>query len=271
MAFIYFNDHRLKGEKNVNYKRELGIALKTAREAGALLLEYAKRIPPATLKKDRSPVTAADRASEAVVRRRLRAAFPRDGFLGEESGRFVGKSNRQWIVDPLDGTRPFLRGIPTYSVLIALEEADEPVMGVIHLPAMKITCWASRRKGAFLNGIPIHVSKTGSLAGGMGTALGFVERAGRPEGKRLLALMRSWNYAYGFMDAYSYICVASGRLDIAVNLIDKPWDCAAAACIVREAGGAFSDLTGKRTVHGGSIILSNGLLHKSTLRCFSSR
>jgi len=254
----------------MNYKRELDIALKAAREAGKLLLGYAKRLPPVKLKKNRSPVTAADRASEALIRRRLLSAFPRDGFLGEETFGVPAKNGRRWIVDPLDGTRPFLRGIPTYSVLIALEDTGEPVVGVIHLPALKLTCWASRGKGAFLNGKSIRVSKVSSPKKATGTALGFVEKAKRHEGKRLLSLMRSWDYAYGFMDACSYVDVASGRLDIAVNLLDKPWDCAAAACIVREAGGAYSDIRGRQTVHGGSIILSNGLLHTAALRRFSA-
>jgi histidinol-phosphatase len=250
----------------MSYQRELSVALKTAKEAGALLLKYAEHIPPVKLKEDRSPVTAADRASERLIRRRLNTAFPLDGFLGEESGVVPGESGRQWVVDPLDGTRPFLRGIPTWSTLIALVERDEPVVGVIRLPALGLTCCASRGSGAFLNGKRIRVSRVSSPEKAMGTALGFVEKTGRPESKRLLALMGSWDYAYGFMDAFSYVCVAAGRLDIAVNLLDKPWDCAAAACIVREAGGAFSDIRGRRTVRGGSIVLSNGLLHTSALR-----
>ncbi|MBN2188214.1 MAG: hypothetical protein JW699_02075 [Chitinispirillaceae bacterium] len=250
------------------YSRELAVALATAKEAGALLLKYAEHIPPVKIKEDRSPVTAADRESERLIRRRLKEAFPRDGFLGEESAQVRGKSGRQWIVDPLDGTRPFLRGIPTWSVLIALDDAGTPVVGVIYLPALNMTCRASQGKGAFLNGKHIRVSRVASPKKAIGTALGFVERAGRPEAERLRALMRSWDYAYGFMDAFSYVCVAAGKLDIAVNLLDKPWDCAAAACIVREAGGAFSDIRGRRTVRGGSAVLSNGLLHASALRYF---
>jgi histidinol phosphatase-like enzyme (inositol monophosphatase family) len=252
------------------YTSELAIALKAAKEAGAVQRAYEKKPFGIELKADLSPVTEVDRACETLIRRGLLSEFPGDGFYGEESPRLPGKSGRQWIVDPLDGTRPFLRGIPTYSVLVALEEAGDPVVGVIHLPAMDLTCWASRGGGAFLNGTRLRVSKVSSPGAALGTALGFVEKADRPAGKRLLALMRSWDYAYGFMDAYSYVCVASGRLDIAVNLLDKPWDCASAACIVREAGGAFSDIKGRPTVHGGSIILSNGLLHKSAVRRFSA-
>ncbi|MGA2508264.1 MAG: inositol monophosphatase [Chitinispirillaceae bacterium] len=259
----------------MGYDRELTVALRAAKEAGAVQLARAKKLPRVELKADASPVTDVDRKCEALIRRRLVTAFPRDGFMGEETPRVPGTNGRQWIVDPLDGTRPYLRGIPTYSVLIALEEKGDPVVGVIHLPAMAITCWASHGGGAFCNGTRIRVSRVSSFTRAIGTAFGFVEKAGQkagqPQGKRLLKLMRSWNYAYGFMDAYSYVCVASGKLDIAVNLLDKPWDCASAACIVREAGGKFSDIKGISTVHGGSIVLSNGNLHKAALRFFNPR
>jgi histidinol-phosphatase len=263
LIYFYLNE-------NMNYKHELDTAVRTAREAGALLLGYAKRIPRVKIKKDRSPVTTADRASENLIRRRLLSRFPGDGFLGEESGSVPGKSGRRWIVDPLDGTRPFLHGIPTWSVLIAFEKAGEPVAGVIHLPALALTCWGARGRGAFLNGKRIRVSKVSSFEKAAGTALGFVEKAGRPEGKRLLSLMRSWDYAYGFMDAFSYVCVACGSLDVAVNLLDKPWDCAAAACIVGEAGGKYSDIKGRAIVYGGSCVLSNGILHRSALSYFQN-
>jgi histidinol phosphatase-like enzyme (inositol monophosphatase family) len=253
------------------YDKELAIALKAAEEAGALQQAREHKLPAAELKEDSSPVTEVDRACEAMIRERLSSIFPDDGFCGEESLPDAGNNNRRWIVDPLDGTRPYLRGIPTYSVLIALEEAGDPVVGVIRLPALNITCWAARGSGAFCNGKAVHVSAVSSLDAAIGTAFGFVEKAERPEGKRLFALMRSWNYTYGFMDAYSYVCVASGKLDIAVNLLDKPWDCASAACIVREAGGAFSDIAGNPTVNNGSIILSNGILHDAAVRHFSQR
>jgi fructose-1,6-bisphosphatase/inositol monophosphatase family enzyme len=210
-----------------------------------------------------------DRACETLIRERLLKAFPTDGFLGEETPALAGSGGRRWIVDPLDGTRPYLRGIPTHSVLIALEEEDKPVVGIIHLPAMNITCWATRGNGAYKNGKPIRVSTVSSIAGVTGTALGFREKADSGEGRALLTLMRAWDYAYGFMDAYSYVCIASGNLDLAVNLLDKPWDCASAACIVAEAGGTYSDIAGERSIHNGSIILSNGLVHEEALRFFS--
>ncbi len=253
----------------MNHSRELAEALLAAREAGELQLSYLDRLPVSERKEDDSPVTIVDRTCETLIRERLLKAFPTDGFLGEETSALTGSGARRWIVDPLDGTRPFLRGIPTHSVLIALEEEEKPVVGVIHLPAMNITCWATRGNGAYMNGKPIHVSAVPSLGSATGTALGFREKADSSDGRALLALMRAWDYAYGFMDAYSYVCIASGKLDLAVNLLDKPWDCASAACIVAEAGGVFSDIAGKQSIHNGSIVLSNGLLHEAALRFFS--
>ena len=118
---------------------------------------------------------------------------------------------------------------------------------------------------AFLNGRPIRVSATTELKQATGTALGFIERQGTKDGKGLLSFLPEWDYAYGFMDAYSYGCIARGSLDLSVNLLDKPWDCTAAACIVREAGGRYSDINGLETVHSGNIVLSNGILHDKIL------
>jgi histidinol-phosphatase len=223
------------------------------------------------VKSDRSPVTEVDRGCESLIHTMVSSEFPEDGFYGEESGATEGSGGRRWIVDPLDGTRPYLRGIPTFSVLIALEEDAEPVVGVIHLPALGITCWAAKGAGAFLNGKAIHVSRVKTLAASMGSVLGLIEKAHTREGRKLLALMRAWDYSYGFMDAYSYVCVACGKLDIAISLIDKPWDRASAACIVREAGGMFSDLRGNPTFYEKSFILSNGLVHGAAVRHFSQR
>lgn len=252
------------------FNTELTIALDTAIKAGKRQLEFQHKCLSVEIKKDHSPVTEVDKLCENFIRERLLGAFPDDGFMGEESGSYKGSSNRCWIVDPLDGTRPFIRGIPTHSVLISLEENHEPVVGVIHLPAMNITCWGAKNSGAFLNGEKISVSKTDSLKNAIGSALGFLEKADQLEGERLFRLMKSWNYNYGFMDAYSYVAIASGKLDLCVNLLDKAWDCTAAACIITEAGGEFSDISGIRSTHHGNIVLSNGILHEQIISALNS-
>lgn len=243
---------------------ELESAKRAAVAAGALQLT-SRGVGKVDLKPDASPVTEVDRRCEALIRGELVRGFPDDGFLGEESGQDDGRSGRTWIVDPLDGTRPYIRGIVTHAVLIALVDAAGPVLGVIHLPAMRLTCWATRGGGAFCNGVRARVSRTRSIETAVGSGLGFLQRYEEPLGRKLFELMRRTDYSYGFMDAYSYVCVATGKLDFCVNLLDEPWDCAAAAAIIPEAGGRFSDVVGVESVHRGSFVASNGLLHSALL------
>ncbi len=252
----------------MDYRQELKIALEAVRAAGDIQMKHRTARLNITIKNDDSPVTEVDGLCERTIRDMLHRHFPADGFLGEETGGETGSSGRTWIVDPLDGTRPFIRGIPTHSALVALEDGDEITVGCMNLPAFDEVYWGSKGDGAFLNGNRIRVSTIADLPSVMGSALGFVEKNGTRPGAQLLRLMDAWDYAYGFMDAYSYGCVAAGRIDAAVNLLDKPWDCAAAVCVVREAGGRFSDLNGSASVHNGSCILTNGLVHDAVLEYF---
>jgi histidinol-phosphatase len=252
------------------YEGELRFARQVCARAARIQMSAARRLHRVTIKSDRSPVTEVDTRSQRLIVDAIDGAFPADGILAEEGGCREGTSGRRWVIDPLDGTRPYIRGIPTFSVLLALEERGAPVVGVIHMPELGVECWGRRGGGAFVNGARARVSTTGSLGSAMGSALGFVERRDRAS-TRLLALMRRWDYAYGFMDAYTYVAVIAGKLDACVNLLDKPWDCAAAACIVTEAGGRYSDIRGARTVHTGSFVISNGRLHGALLRQMGAR
>jgi len=251
----------------VKYTKELAAARDAAMRAGAIQMKRRRRTI-IDCKADRSPVTDVDNQCEALIRDTLARLYPADGFLGEETGSSEGTSGRTWIVDPLDGTRPYIRGIPTHSVLIALEEGGRPVVGVMHLPGLGETYWARDGGGAFLNGKPVRVSTTRELSRAMGSALGFLEKSATAEAAATLDCMKRCEYMYGFMDAYSYGGVAAGRLDVCVNLLDKPWDCAAAACIVREAGGRFSDINGNECIRNGSIVFTNGILHDAVLAFF---
>jgi myo-inositol-1(or 4)-monophosphatase len=246
------------------YSQELKIALEAARAAGEIQLAHRGKVLNIETKGDSSPVTQVDKLCEQVIRDAILKHF-----LGEESVEDKGISGRRWIVDPLDGTRPYIRGVPTHSVLIALDDGNGMAVGCMHLPALGETYWASKGGGAFLNDSPLHVSKASRLSEVFGSGFGFIEKAGTMEANRLLRLMGDWGYAYGFMDAYTYGCIAAGRIDACVNLLDKPWDCAAAVCIIEEAGGRFSDVRGAPSVYNGSCILSNGLVHEAVLEYFS--
>lgn len=251
-------------------QRELDVALTAAREAGQIQKQGINDVKRITSKSDHSPVSEIDTQSEACIREHIQKVFAQDGILGEEGGLHQGSSGRRWVIDPLDGTRPYLRGIPTYSVLIALEdEHHEPVVGVMHLPGLDETYWARKGHGAFCNDTRIHVSSCASLDAAMGTTLGLREYAGTPRGERMISFMRSLDYCYGFMDTYSYACIAAGRMELCVNLMDKTWDCAAPACIIREAGGVCTDIHGRHSHENGSFVAANAALHASALAFFN--
>jgi histidinol-phosphatase len=250
------------------YQAELDVGLEAVRAAGSVQLRGRDALPPVELKSDRSPVTAIDRECERTIIDIIAKRFPGDGFLGEEGGEQPGPSGRRWIIDPLDGTRPFLKGIPTHSVLLALEEDGDLVVGIMNLPAMDLALWATKGGGAFQNGRPVQVSKTAVLDRSFGSGFGFLEPSARSAGEHLLRLMRSADYCYGFMDAYSYACVAAGRMDFTISLADKPWDNAAPACIIREAGGVVTDLAGTPSIYNGATIATNGYLHDAVLKYF---
>ncbi len=252
----------------MTYKKELDTVIAVARKAGEIQLKNQDNLKEITHKADDSPVTEVDRQCENLIRDTLLSTFPNDSFFGEEAGDIPGKSGRKWIVDPLDGTRPYIRGINTFSILISLEVNNEPVTGIAHFPAIKETYWASKKHGAFCNNKKIHVSRTSDMSAVMGSCLGIIEKAESEVGRKLFSLIRQWDYNYGFMDAYSYMGLAAGKLDICVSLVDKPWDRSAAACIVTEAGGTYSGITGNRTVNESSFVLSNGILHDAVIQHF---
>ncbi len=249
----------------MNFNRELEAAVSAAKAAGAIQQNGRTRLLEIVRKDDESPVTQIDRECEAVILDTLRKAFPSDSFLGEENGSLEGSSGRRWIIDPLDGTRPYIRGIPTYSVLIGLEDETGPLLGVVNLPDMNELYQAARGSGAFRNGEPISVSHVSSLRDAMGTHLGLAECAGKPSGHKLQKLCERLDYNYGFMDAFSYAAVACGRADVSIGLIDKSWDRLAPAAIILEAGGRVSDLAGTPGIHGDGVVFTNGKLHDEVI------
>ena len=248
------------------YQHELDIALKAARAAADIQLEYLHQEKQVEIKSDLTPVSDVDKQCETAIISMLRDAFPDDGFLGEETGLTPGASGRTWIIDPLDGTRLYLKKIPTFSVLIALVVDEEPVVGVMHLPLLKEVYYAAKTLGAYCNEKVIHVSKVDQLDQAYGCAYGHIPKLHEPTAQAVLEQMNQWRFSQGFMDAYTYGCIASGKLDLCLNLSDQPWDCAAAACIIKEAGGHYSDINGDSSIYNGSFVISNGLLHNEAIQ-----
>lgn len=251
------------------YQTEIELLKEIVPIVGKYQLEMQKKLKKINLKEDRSPFTEVDVNSENIIKEKISAVFPNDGFLGEEFGESEGCSGRRWIIDPLDGTRPYIHGIPTHSILIALEDKGELVAGIAHFPALNETYWAVLGGGAFCNGEKISVSQTAAFDDAMASGLGILDASTDKSSKLLVEMLNKCDSFYGFMDAYSYTAVAAGKLDFCVSLLDKAWDRAPVALIVKEAGGVFCDFSGKETIYSKEFIVSNKNIAKSVLQNFA--
>ena len=244
---------------------DLNLALALADEADAITMHYFQSATLAVrTKSDRTPVSEADEAVERMIRERIERERPGDGILGEEFGVHAG-SERRWIIDPIDATKNYVRGIPVFATLIALDGQ----VGVVSAPALGRRWWASRGDGAFCDGRAIHVSAIDSIGGAQlcyDDVPGF-ERFGL--GERFLDLVRRCWRTRGFGDFWSHMLVAEGAAEIAIEPEVAHWDMAAVQVIVEEAGGRFTNLRGEARADGGSGLSTNGLLHDEVLRAFA--
>jgi len=243
----------------------LDFSVEIARAAGEITYRHFKGSFVAGRKPDQSFVTVADREAERYLRSRIEKTFPDDTILGEEEAEKTGKSNRRWILDPIDGTYSFVHRVPLYGVLIGLEIDGEPVLGVVNLPALGELVYGARGVGCFWNDVPAHVSSTASLEEALllATDFGTCDRYGFGRAAEILQKQVHARRTWG--DAYGHILVATGRADIMLDPIMNVWDCAALLPIVEEAGGTFTDWRGQRTIHGGNAISTNGLLFEPVM------
>jgi histidinol phosphatase-like enzyme (inositol monophosphatase family) len=251
--------------------QRLDLAVSAAREAGEITLAYFCRGNyTVELKKDLSPVTVADREAEQHLRSRIAAAFPLDAILGEELADRPGSSGFRWILDPIDGTKSFISGVPLYSTLVGLEYESNGVVGVIHVPALGETAFAAAGHGAWFvrGGEPprrAHVSTKATLSEGLfctSEVKTFDTTGRRAAYERLQAvsrLCRTWG------DGYGYLLVATGRAEVMVDPKMNVWDCAALQPVLNEAGGTFTDWQGQPTIHGGEAVATNGLVFDEVL------
>jgi histidinol-phosphatase len=241
-------------------------AIEAAQVAGRLARRYFDSDFAVEWKPDRSPVTVADRETEALLRGRLLGAFADDGFLGEESGERAGSSGFRWIIDPIDGTRNFVRGIPIWGTLVGLEYKEEQIAGVVDAPALGQLFRALRGDGAYRDDRRIHVSNIGTLeeATLFHTSMSWFVRAGCGDEFRELAGRVQTERGYG--DFYGHMLVAQGSGELMVEHGVHPWDMAALKPIVEEAGGRFSDWDDHPTIYRPDVIASNGKLHTEALK-----
>ena len=236
---------------------DLDLALRLADAADAISLPRYRTELVIETKADLTPVTEADRAVEAELRRLLTEERPDDAILGEEGGA-AGAGARRWILDPIDGTRNYARGIPVWATLIALESAGVVEVGVVSAPALASRWWAERGGGAFANGEPAHVSSIGRVEEAV---LSFSIET------RVPPLARHAWHARGLGDFWAHMLVAEGAVDGAVDGVGlSEWDLAAVQVIVEEAGGRFSDAAGESRIDSGTALTSNGVLHEELLR-----
>jgi histidinol phosphatase-like enzyme (inositol monophosphatase family) len=238
------------------FEKELEVARRIAEQAGRLALENHARGFESETKPDDSPVTSADRANERLIVKLLEEAFPDDGLLGEEGATRESRSGRRWIIDPIDGTRSFVRGIPTWGVMLALEFEANVVVGACNLPAQGELYSAAAGLGAYRNGTRIHCSPARTPDQAVLCLTGFDKVVKRSWGERLLSwLTRFWSVRSmgGCMDA---MCVASGRADVWITLEAKAWDLAPLKIIGEEAGASFFNLDGKSSIYGGNCALT---------------
>ncbi len=244
---------------------DLAFAIDLAEAAGATTLELFQNPALAVdVKGDGSPVTAADLAAERLVRDRLAERHPGDGVVGEEHADTESATGRNWVVDPIDGTKAFTKGVPLYATLIALVDEHGPAIGVVHLPALGETVAAGRRLGATFNGVPCSVSDHASLDGAYLTTSGFGYWPAESLARILAspAVFRTWG------DAYGYTLVATGRAEAMIDPLANPWDVAPMAVIIPEAGGRFTSIGGDDSADAyrqGSGVATNGTLHDDVL------
>ena len=236
---------------------ELDLALRLADAADAISMPRFRTGLVVETKPDLTPVTEADRAVEGELRRLLAAGRPGDAVLGEEGGA-AGAGARRWILDPIDGTRNYARGIPVWATLIALESDGVVEVGVVSAPALGSRWWAERGSGSFANGEPARVSRVAAVEEAV---LSFAIETPVPA-----LAQRAW-HARGLGDFWAHMLVAEGAVDGAVDAVGvSEWDLAAVQVIVEEAGGRFSDAAGESRIDSGTAVTSNGLLHDELLR-----
>jgi histidinol-phosphatase len=256
---------------NPEWKSRYDLAVTTAEQAGKLALRYFDADVAVEWKQDHSPVTVADREAEALLRTTLLAKFPNDGFLGEEHGDKPGTSGYRWIVDPVDGTRSFVRGIPVWATLVGLEYKSEPIAGVVVIPAMAQTYRALRGDGAYRGERRLRVSNVATLAESTAfyTGLSWYAKAGRLD--ELLQLLLKSQTSRGFGDFWGFVLVAQGSGEFMVDYGVHIWDVAAIQPLIEEAGGRFTDWDGNVTIERPDVLVSNGKLHDEVLRRLRQR
>jgi histidinol-phosphatase len=249
----------------------LEAAIAAARAAGETARRFFRTDLEVETKGDRSPVTEADRACERRIVEVLRERFPDYGFLGEEFGEESGRTASRWIVDPIDGTKSFVRGIPFFATLVALEEEGEVTVGVVHAPMTGELLHAVKGQGAYdETGRRLCVSRIDRLAASMVSFGGLQIFRREHYWASLERLVEATARQRGYGDYLGSVAVIRGWSEAMLELDVKAWDLAPLKLLVEEAGGRLTDFAGKATIYGGSAVVTNGRVHEEILEILRS-
>jgi len=256
----------------MSYAKELSLALGLCQRAGEIALKYWQSDNlKIDRKSDNSEVTQADKECEHMLREEIAKTYPNDGFLGEEEGESVAKSGgRRWIIDPIDGTFNYARGLPIFSTLLALEVSGEIVLGVVHAPAMKETMWAEKGQGAFKNGKKVHVSDCTELSKAFFVAGGLNRVLALGYWPAFTELVKKTYRQKAPGDYVTFDLVFEGKADIALEMGCKPWDLAPLKILAQESGGVYSDLNGADSIYTGNCLVTNRHLYREVMSIFSA-
>jgi histidinol phosphatase-like enzyme (inositol monophosphatase family) len=244
----------------------LAFALEAAFKGGRSTLAYFNTGVEVEDKSDLSPVTIADRDAERLIRQQIASVYPHEAILGEEEG--GEQTPDRWVIDPIDGTKSFVCGVPLYATLLSYEQDGQPILGVAYFPALDELVYAELGKGAFWNGRPCRVSPKTNLSDSYlssGSPGSMIEHGRWPGFEKLVKTSRA---SRTWSDAYGHMLVATGRVEAMIDPIVNPWDISAVSLIVREAGGRFTDFRGGESL-ADEAISSNGVLHDEILRAFA--
>lgn len=256
---------------NPDWRNRYETALTATAAASRLALRYFDGSFAVERKADESPVTIADREAETLLRKTLSTAFPGDGFLGEEHGAEPGTTGYRWIIDPIDGTRNFIRGIPIWGTLVGLEYKGELIAGVVEAPGISHRWHALRGNGAFHNERQVRVSDVSDLSKAtiFYTSLPWFQKADRVDA--FLEFTRRSETQRGFGDFYGHVLVAQGSGEMMIEYGVHAWDVAAIKPIVEEAGGRFTNWDGSQDIERPDVLISNGKLHDEALAILAAK
>ncbi|MBI2233037.1 MAG: inositol monophosphatase [Candidatus Aenigmarchaeota archaeon] len=251
--------------------KELKVAIQAAKEAGNIINRYFDSNLKVEKKADNSPVTIADKEAEKKIVSIIKKQFPDHNFLGEEFPYQQTDSEYKWIIDPIDGTKNFIRKVPFFATFIALEKDGKIITGVVHLPKMNILAYATKGKGCFINGKKARVSRISKLEDAFFVYGDIDEYYSKNYDKELMKMVATCARHRGFGQQWGCIFLAQGSVDIDLNLKAKPWDIAAQKIIIEEAGGKLTDIEGKDTIYSGDYLATNKKLHEEVISIFRER